>query len=537
MEIAGELSIDYLLKGNLLQQDNLLRIYTQLIQVPDGSVVWAERYDAPMDTIFDIQDDIVERVVGAVSVQINWALLSASRNKPITSLAAYDCWLRGMEQLRSKEPGADGEARRLFRQALEIDPNYSRAYAGLSQAYFNDWGCQLWEEWDATEKNAYTFAQKAVELDDTDHIVQMVLGRILLFRRQFDQAEAHIDKSLSLNPNDADCLVQIAFCKSLLGNPREGEALFQRALRLNPYRNIWYYVYGAFACFLQQRYQDCIDLALKGPLTSIWVDLPAYVAASYAYLGDSDHAAQYLNTFVEAFQKHITPGRQPHTDEIIDWVIMANPFRRTADRDLVVKGLQMAGLEKGKQPGDAPVSRPDINPPVCSFSKEEALWHITYGGTTVQLSEVKGFRDLVQLLSNPGKEFHCTVLMGGPGDSGSKEAVIDEKARQSYEARIRELQEAVADAEAMHDISRAEKANAELDQLVEHLSKTLGLGKKIRETNPPAERARAAVTWRIRSAIKKIDSLHPALGRHLTNTIQTGAFCCYTPERDCGWQV
>lgn len=537
MAVAGELSIDYLLKGNLHQKGEEIRIYTQLIQVPDGSVVWAERYDAPMDTIFDIQDDIVERVVGAVSIQINRVLLSAARNKPLTSLEAYDCWLRGMEYLRRKEPEADKEARRLFRQALDIDPHYSRAYAGLSLAYFNDWGCQLWEEWDTTQKNAYTYAQKAVELDSTDHVVQMVLGRILIFRRQFDQAEAHLDKSLSLNTNDADCLVQIAFCKGLVGNPQEGEALFERALRLNPYRNIWYYVYGAFTCFLQQRFQDCIDLALKGPLTAVWVDLPAYVAAAYAHLGDPENAARYLNTFEEAFQKHITGGKQPQPDEILNWVIMANPFRRNIDRDLLIKGLQLAGLGGENKLAASLPPRPDIPQPVCSFNQKEALWHITYEGSTVQLAEVKGFHDLVQLLSNPGKEFHCTVLMGNPDSSGYKEAVIDEKARRSYEERIRELKEEIADAEAMHDLGRAENANVELDQLVEHLSKALGLGKKVRETNLPAERARAAVTWRIRNAIKKIETLHPALGRHLTNSIQTGAFCSYTPENDCGWRI
>ena len=95
MDVAGELEIDYLLKGNLLQQGSLLRIYTQLIQVPHGSVVGAERYDAPKDVIFDIQDDIVERVVGAVSAQINWVLLSAARNKPLTSLTAYDSGCAG----------------------------------------------------------------------------------------------------------------------------------------------------------------------------------------------------------------------------------------------------------------------------------------------------------------------------------------------------------------------------------------------------------------------------------------------------------
>jgi len=214
--VSRDLAIDYLLKGDLHRQGDQIRIYTQLIGTSDGGVVWAERYDAPMDTIFDIQDDIVERVVGAISIQINRVLLAAARNKPLTNLAAYDSWLRGMEYLRRGTHEADRKARQIFKQASKIDPNYSRLYAGLSLSYFNDWSCQLWEDWETTEKNAYKFAKQALQLDDTDYMVHMVLGRILVFRQRFDMAEVHLDKSLALNANDADSLVQISFCKTLL---------------------------------------------------------------------------------------------------------------------------------------------------------------------------------------------------------------------------------------------------------------------------------------------------------------------------------
>ncbi len=540
LSVSKELAINYLLKGNVNRQAGHIRINAQLINVSDGSVVWAERYNAALDTIFEIQDDIVERVVGALSIQINRVLLAAARNKPLTSMAAYDCWLRGMEFLRSRADHADTEARRMFRQAIKIDPNYSRAYAGLSLSYFNDWSCQLWEDWDATEKSAYEYALQAIELDDSDYIVQMVLGRILVFRHQFDQAGIHLDKSLELNSNDADSLVQISFCKAFLGFPQEGEALFERAIRLNPYRNMWYYTYGAFACFAQRRYQDCINLALKGPLTEVWVDLPAFIAAAYAYLGDHKQAGHYLSIFVETFQKQITMGRSPRPGEIAEWVRLANPFRDDADMDHVIDGLYLAGLDNTSGPKvdpDKPGLQVDTDAPTCSFNKEMALWHITYEGTSVQLPEVKGFHDLVTLLTHPGEEFHCAVLMGAPVDAGGDDAVIDEKARRFYEDRIRELKAEIRESEDMNDLGRLEGLRTEYNQLVDHLSKTLGLGKRVRKINPGAERARAAVTWRIRSAIRKIDSIHPALGRHLTNAVQTGTFCSYTPEKDCGWQT
>ena len=154
-DVARELAIDYLLKGNLRHGSDQVRIIAQLLDVSDGRIVWAERYDAPMDTIFEIQDEIIEQVVGAISRQIDSVLLAAARKKPLTNLAAYDCWLRGMDQIKLGTPEADKEARHIFKQALEIDPNYSRAYAGLSLSHFNDWSCQLWEQWEETAQRAY----------------------------------------------------------------------------------------------------------------------------------------------------------------------------------------------------------------------------------------------------------------------------------------------------------------------------------------------------------------------------------------------
>jgi hypothetical protein len=99
------------------------------------------------------------------------------------------------------------------------------------------------------------------------------------------------------------------------------------------------------------------------------------------------------------------------------------------------------------------------------------------------------------------------------------------------------LREEIRDAEQMNDLGRSKQLAAELDQLTDHITKAMGLGNRIRRLNAPAERARAAVTWRIRSAIKKIDAVHPALGHHLTNSVRTGAFCSYNPEKNMLWQL
>ena len=162
---------------------------------------------------------------------------------------------------------------------------------------------------------------------------------------------------------------------------------------------------------------------------------------------------------------------------------------------------------------------------------------MAFEGTTINWPELKGFFDLARLLATPGDEVHCTELMGAPDSLSDHDTAIDEKARQAYAQRIRDLHNEIANAEEMNDLGRMETLSSELDQLTEHLTKALGLGQRVRPLNAPAERARAAVTWRIRNAIKKINTAHPALGHHLTQTIRTGNFCVYDPEKDQIWDL
>jgi TolB-like protein/tetratricopeptide (TPR) repeat protein len=534
---AKALAVSYLLKGSLRRKADQIRITTQLIEVAGGGVIWAERYDAPLDTIFDIQDDIVQRVVGALSAQIDQVLLAAARDKPLTSLAAYDCWLRGMDLVRKGTPAADQNARKIFEQALTIDPNYSRAHAGLSLSYFNDWSCQVWENWKATERNAFKHAMKAIQLDDTDHITQMILGRILLYRHQFDIAEQHLNRSLDLNPNDAESLIQIAVSKAYLGKGEKGEQLYLKAMRLNPYRNVWYYTGGAFTYFVRRQFSVCIELALKGPLTDRWVDLPAFLSAACAHIDATKEATRYLDLFIKTFHKKIIRDHQPIPDEMIAWLKIANPFKHEADTALLVDGLVKAGLSY-KSGSDTAATTHEPIPRQCNtFKKHNGMWHMAFEDITIQLPEVKGFFDLARLLATPGEEVHCTEMMGTPDSLSSSDAAIDDKARQAYARRIRQLHDEIADAEKMNDLGRMEKLSGELDQLTEHLTRTLGIGRRARPLNPPAERARSAVTWRIRNAIKKINAAHPALGRHLTHAIRTGNFCSYAPEKDQAWNL
>ena len=165
------------------------------------------------------------------------------------------------------------------------------------------------------------------------------------------------------------------------------------------------------------------------------------------------------------------------------------------------------------------------------------LWTLRFAGKTAQLAHRKGLDDLAALLSRPEQDVHCLELIGGGDVGGDAGPALDARARGEYQARIRELQSESDEAREANDPGRAERAEAELDALVQQLSEAFGLGGRRRATGSAAERARSAVAWRIRSALKQVAAAHPELGRHLENAVRTGAWCSYRPEAPVAWEV
>ncbi len=172
-----------------------------------------------------------------------------------------------------------------------------------------------------------------------------------------------------------------------------------------------------------------------------------------------------------------------------------------------------------------------------SLRMEGDAWRVTWGLRTFSLRVSKGVEDLATLLEAPGREFACVDLAGALVVPSGGDDVIDPTARRQYESRIRDLQEDLEEAERNGDLARAEQSAAELDALVEHLSSALGLGGATRKHSNEAERARSAVTQRLRSTLKKIATHDPALGRHLSDAVNTGTFCCYAPAEQTVWTV
>lgn len=530
--IFQKLNVQYFLKGNLRKFGDKLRINIQLVNAHNNRILLAEKYDAPLDSVFEIHDTIINNVVQFISKQLFISMPSPGIEKQKTDVQAYDYWLRGLEYLRQGSIINDEKARDLFKQALKIDPNYGRAYAGLSLSYFNEWSCQLWEYWDRNVQLAYEYAMKSLELDQNDHVIHAVLGRIYLYRQQFDKAEKHSRNSLQLNSNDADYLALNCGTFSLLGCHDKAIELLNKARKLNPYHGKWYYTFGIFPYLLTGQFKEVINMATKVPVT-ISIDFPALLAVAHSYIGDTEKVAYYKQIFEKIFVDKITYGREAKSGEGLKWILLVNPLKRKEDQELLKTGLLRIGLSKADEPLELNTAKEELN----TFRNEGDLWQLSFEGECIQIPSIKGFTDIAHLLSQPTQEIHCSNLMGSPVSYDSGQDVLDEKAKKEYKQRIVYLQEELYESEEMNDQSRVESINTELDQLVEHLSKSYGLAGKSRKLGSTAEKARSAVTWRIRNAIKKIESVHPQLARHLSKSIHTGTFCSYSPEKETIWRL
>ena len=167
------------------------------------------------------------------------------------------------------------------------------------------------------------------------------------------------------------------------------------------------------------------------------------------------------------------------------------------------------------------------------------------------MRDSKGLRDLHALLASPGTAVAALDLAtaaGGqppgvsagpdglhaPSDTGE---VIDAQARAAYRQRLSELEQAAAEADADADIERSARIAAERDALVDALTGAYGLGGRVRRSGSAAERARTAVTARIRDSIRRIGDEHPDLGRHLARSVRTGTFCVYEPDQPVRWSL
>ncbi len=252
--VAKDLGVRYILKGSVRKAGIRVRISAQLIDSESGKQIWAERYDRDLEDVFDLQDEMTENIVGAIEPAITKSEIQRSNFNRPDSLDAWDLCQRGWWHRYRIRREDFIEARRCFESALEVDPDFVSALAGLSDVLSYEVLFSFSDDPEANAGEAIKFARRAIEIDDEDPIAHLSLGRAYLVAEQFENSTYALQKALDLNPYSAAAYYALGHVYIVIGHLHEGIDAVRKAIALSP-RDIWM---GPFYARLAQAY-----LALK----------------------------------------------------------------------------------------------------------------------------------------------------------------------------------------------------------------------------------------------------------------------------------
>jgi len=328
-EIGHRLGVGYLLSGSLRRSDKRLRIAVELMDTHSESVLWSDHFDIGMERLFDLQDEITTAVASRLAVQIDFAESRREAQFP-RDMRAHGLVLRGHHLMLQFSKEANSHARRLFEEAIDVSPDYGRAFSEMSRGYNLDWRYSWTPSPDGSLDKALELARHAIQRDQLDARGFAELGFAHLYRKQNDESLADYNRALTLNPNDADIITEHGDCLVYAGQPEKSLELFEKAMRLNPYYPDWYLWCLADAYFTIGRPEDVISAVqrMQNPGEG-----SRMLAASFAQLGMMEEARA---------QARAVLARHPEFS-VSRW-IQRLPYRDKTIPERFAEGMRKAGL-------------------------------------------------------------------------------------------------------------------------------------------------------------------------------------------------
>jgi TolB-like protein/DNA-binding SARP family transcriptional activator len=340
-EVRRLLGVQYVVEGSIRKANNRVRVTTQLIDAASGSHIWAEHYDRDLDDIFAVQDEVVSTVVATLAGQLEQAGRAQAKRKPPANLGAHDFFLRGRQHYYRWRAGDSLIAQEMFEQAIARDPEYAPAHAGLAETYVNAWISGWADDAGAFLAHGIAHAKESVALDEMDSRSHTALGMGRLFDRDFEAALYHLDRAVALNPNDTRALVNSARFFSFAGEPERAIPRLTEANRFDPFaKHAWY---TGFINYTARNYSEAVRAltTLRDPAAVV----RAWIAASHAQAGRTDEARAEAQRCAQAAQAEAAERGIAPIASWIGWAREREPYRRVADTENLIEGLQKAGLE------------------------------------------------------------------------------------------------------------------------------------------------------------------------------------------------
>ena len=235
MRVARELGVRYVVEGSVRKAANKVRITAQLVDGTTGNHVWAERYDRELDDIFALQDEITETIVGRIDTELRASEINRARRKPPANLDTWEHYQRGLWHFFKLTKEGNEEARNLFRKAVERDPSFALAHAGIAFTCFSELHYDYGDNPAECLAQGLAAGEQAVALGAMDGFTHFALGRVLALTGQGDRAVAELEKSVSLNSSFAHGYLGLGTTLNWYGQATDAIPKLNMAMRLSPH--------------------------------------------------------------------------------------------------------------------------------------------------------------------------------------------------------------------------------------------------------------------------------------------------------------
>jgi adenylate cyclase len=338
-QAGQELGVRYLLEGSVRKAADRVRITGQLIDTETGAHLWADRFDGPLNDVFDLQDRVTTSVVGAIVPKLAQAEFDRAKRKKFENLDAYDCTLRALALSQQLSKESNEQMLALYNRAIELDPEFSPPHGHAVQCYVNmklhGWAFDK----DQHEAEVRRLAGRilAIGQDDAVALSTVALG-LAWVCREFEASADYANTATTINPNLAIAWKNRGAISVFRGEPETAIEQLSRASRISPIGIDFYTVqgYAALAYLFEGEYDKAAECA-KDPCLYLTAWPIGYMASAAAHgLADNPAAAR------RSLRRLCRLNSALQLSNLADFL----SFHRAEDLHTLTEGLRLAGLEK-----------------------------------------------------------------------------------------------------------------------------------------------------------------------------------------------
>jgi DNA-binding SARP family transcriptional activator len=234
-EAARLLEVEYVVSGTVRHERDRVSIGVELVEAETARIVWTDQIDGVADDTFSVLDAIVDRIVASIAEEIETAEMNRALLEPPSSLDAWEAYHRGLWHMYKFNGPDNHDASKFFRQALDLDPTFARAHAGLSFTHFQNAFLDLTPDRGRQIDLAFETAARAVDSDGRDPGAHWAMGRALWLRGEQNDAFSELQRSIELSPNFALGHYTLGFVYSQTGDPRSAIDATNYSRQLSPF--------------------------------------------------------------------------------------------------------------------------------------------------------------------------------------------------------------------------------------------------------------------------------------------------------------